>query len=420
MQQYLDLLQEILENGQDRPDRTGTGVRGLFGRQLRFDLSKGLPLVTTKKIHFKSVVHELLWFIAGDTNIRRLNENGVRIWDEWAQSNGDLGPVYGAQLRRQIIPRPTHPILYPKTEWSTPIDSHESSSLKSIWKTILDKTLAGECELDPSWLSFETFKKDVQKLPRWAARAIWPNEYDLDNNLLARSNGYGPDTCIWASKREQLVNSSGVIVYFPSGKIDAYTSVQEAVERIGYTESQIIDRINDGTSLDGFRFVRPTDSTSYLINDQLRDVVAELLVNPFSRRLVLSFWNPSDLPYMALPPCHGIVIQFYVSEGRLSCLMHQRSCDAFLGLPFNIASYALLTEMICKTTNFLPGELIISLGDVHIYSNHFDQCALQIQRTPKNLPFLQLPKKDLFEYRYEDIGIEGYDPHPRIPAKVAV
>lgn len=264
MRAYLDLLRHLLDRGTEKSDRTGTGTLSSFGWQMRFDLSKGFPLVTTKKVHVKSVVHELLWLLSGSTNANDLRRHGVTIWDEWAEPDGDLGPVYGAQWRR--------------------------------WR--------------------------------------------------------GADGAV---------------------------------------------------------------------HDQLADVVSEIRRNPDSRRLVVSAWNVADLPRMKLPPCHAL-FQFWVAEGRLSCQLYQRSVDSFLGLPFNIASYALLTHMVARATNLLPGELVHTSGDVHLYRNHVEQARLQLTREPRPLPRLVLDPAvtDLFAFRYEDVALEGYDPHPAIKAPVAV
>jgi len=266
MRSYLDLLQKVMDEGADKGDRTGTGTRSLFGAQLRFDLADGFPLVTTKRVHMKSVIHELLWFVAGDTNVRYLRENGVSIWDEWADEEGELGPVYGSQWR----------------SWPTP--------------------------------------------------------------------------------------------------------------------GQARDHV-----------------------DQLAEVIEQIGRNPDSRRHIVSAWNVSELPKMKLPPCH-MVFQFGVTHGRLSCSMYMRSCDLFLGLPFNIASYALLTMMIAQQTQLEPGDLVISIGDAHIYSNHFEQVRTQLARAPRALPVVRLDPtvKSVFDFRYEHFVVEGYDPHPRIAAPIAV
>ncbi len=268
MKQYLDLLQRVLDGGTPRQDRTGTGTLSTFGEQIRLDLRDGFPLLTTKRVHWKSIVHELLWFISGDTNIRALQENGVSIWNEWADENGDLGPIYGRQWR----------------SWRAPGPPGERSAI-----------------------------------------------------------------------------------------------------------------------------------------DQLARVVDQIREHPSSRRLVVSAWNPADLPSMALPPCH-VLFQFYVSDGHLSCGMYQRSCDLFLGLPFNIASYALLTHMIAQGTGLAVGDLVVSLGDAHIYSNHREQVQLQLGREPRELPTLHLDPsvKSLFEFDAKHIELESYHPHKGIKAPIAV
>lgn len=264
MRSYLDLLQHVLDTGVDRDDRTGTGTRSVFGYQMRFDLGEGFPVLTTKKLHLRSIIHELLWFLKGDTNIAYLKENGVSIWDEWADENGDLGPVYGYQWR----------------SWPAPDGRH-------------------------------------------------------------------------------------------------------------------IDQIQN------------------LLN-MLRD-------NPNSRRLIVSAWNPALVDEMALPPCHCL-FQFYVSEGKLSCQLYQRSADIFLGVPFNIASYALLTMMIAQVAGLKPGEFIHTFGDAHIYSNHFEQARLQLSRAPKKLPIMRINPEvtDLFAFRFEDFELEGYEADPTIKAPIAV
>jgi thymidylate synthase len=264
VRQYHDLMQRVLETGIRKTDRTGTGTLSVFGHQMRFDLSEGFPLVTTKKLHLKSIIHELLWFLRGDTNIAYLKANGVSIWDEWADANGDLGPVYGKQWR----------------SWAAP-----------------------------------------------------------DNRTI----------------------------------------------------------------------------------DQMANVMAMLRRSPDSRRLIVSAWNPAEIEDMALPPCHCL-FQFYVAEGRLSCQLYQRSADIFLGVPFNIASYALLTLMVAQVAGLKPGDFVHTLGDAHLYLNHVEQARLQLTRTPKPLPVMTLNPDvtDLFAFRYEDFTLTGYDPDPHIKAPVAV
>jgi len=263
MRQYLELLARVLDEGVKKSDRTGTGTRSVFGHQMRFDLTEGFPLVTTKKLHVKSIVHELLWFLAGDTNTRYLKENGVRIWDEWADENGDLGPIYGKQWR----------------SWDAP----------------------------------------------------------------------------------------------------------------------------DGRTI-----------------DQISDVIEQIRRNPDSRRLIVSAWNPADLDKMALAPCHCL-FQFYVADGKLSCQLYQRSADIFLGVPFNIASYALLTMMVAQVTGLKPGDFVHTFGDAHLYLNHLDQAREQLSREPRKLPTMRLNPEvhRIFDFVYGDFEFVGYDPHPHIKAEVS-
>jgi thymidylate synthase len=264
MRQYLDLLRTVLEKGTKKDDRTGTGTLSVFGCQMRFDLSAGFPLLTTKKLHTRSIFHELLWFLKGETNIKYLKDNGVSIWDEWADKDGNLGPVYGKQWR------------------------------------------------------------------------------------------------VWEGK----------------------------------------------------------DGKTY---DQIASVIEQIKTNPHSRRLMVSAWNVGELAQMALPPCH-LLFQFYVADGKLSCQLYQRSCDLFLGVPFNIASYALLTHMVAQATGLLPGDFVHTLGDTHLYLNHLEQAREQLTREPRNLPALKLNPavRSIDDFRFEDIEILGYDPHPAIKAPIAI
>lgn len=264
MKQYLDLMQHVLDHGTQKHDRTGTGTISVFGYQMRFNLQEGFPMVTTKKLHLKSIIHELIWFLSGDTNIKYLKDNGVKIWDEWADENGDLGPVYGSQWR----------------SWPKPDGSHI---------------------------------------------------------------------------------------------------------------------------------------------DQITQIVNTIKNNPDSRRIIVSAWNVAEVENMALPPCHAF-FQFYVADGKLSCQLYQRSADIFLGVPFNIASYALLTMMVAQVCGLQYGDFIHTLGDAHLYNNHIEQANLQLSREPKKLPVMQInPEvKDIFDFKYEDFTLTGYDPHPHIKGAVAV
>ena len=292
MRQYLDLMSDILENGVDRNDRTGTGTRSVFGRQMRFDLSKGFPLLTTKKVYWKGIVYELLWFIAGRTDNAYLNDHNVHIWDEWQTENGQLPYIYGRQWR-----------------------NFGADSLKFSSKQIV--------------------------------------RFDENGNPFLERKIEG-----------QVYGSHGV--------------------------------------------------------DQLKNVIQSIKENPDSRRHLVVAWNPIELPLMALPPCHCL-FQFYVAKGKLSCQLYQRSCDVFLGLPFNIASYSLLTHMIAKSCGLDVGEFVWTGGDIHIYHNHFEQVKEQLSRAPGNLPTLQIKeKKEVFDYDYDDFELIGYNPQSRIAAPIAV
>ncbi|WP_316747260.1 thymidylate synthase [Pedobacter gandavensis] len=264
MKQYLDLMQHVLDHGAQKHDRTGTGTISVFGYQMRFNLQEGFPMVTTKKLHLKSIIHELIWFLSGDTNIKYLKDNGVKIWDEWADADGNLGPVYGSQWR----------------SWPTP----------------------------------------------------------------------------------------------------------------------------DGRKI-----------------DQISQIIQTIKSNPDSRRIIVSAWNVADIEEMALPPCHAF-FQFYVADGKLSCQLYQRSADIFLGVPFNIASYALLTMMVAQVCGLECGDFVHTLGDAHLYNNHIDQARLQLSREPKKLPLMKInPEvKDLMDFKFEDFNLEGYEPHPHIKGAVAI
>jgi thymidylate synthase len=296
MQEYLNLLTHVMENGIDRSDRTGTGTRSVFGYQMRYDLSKGFPALTTKKLHLRSIIHELLWFLKGDSNIKYLQENGVSIWDEWADANGDLGPVYGVQWR----------------SW-------------------------------PAGIDFNAGPEDVKKVGERGEWAYLPGDGD--------------------------VRSIGSRVYI----------------------------------------------------DQIEKLIHGLKHNPDSRRHIVSAWNPAEVDNMALPPCHCL-FQFYVADGKLSCQLYQRSADIFLGVPFNIASYALFTMMVAQVVGLQVGDFVHTLGDAHIYHNHFDQVRLQLSRTPKELPTMKInPEvKDIFGFKFEDFELVGYNPDPAIKAPIAV
>jgi len=302
MKQYLELLHQVLEGGRFKTDRTGTGTYSVFGAQARFDLRRDFPVLTTKKLHLRSIIYELLWFLRGDRNVRYLQQNKVTIWDEWADENGDLGPVYGKQWRHWVKTR--------------------SRPRKS------------------------------------------------------------PDP------------AAGQATLFDLGESTAGTRVTPMGPRLRESKYGI---------------------------DQIAKVIGEIKANPDSRRLIVSAWNVADIDSMALPPCHAL-FQFYVSDGELSCQLYQRSADIFLGVPFNIASYALLTLMVAQVCGLKPGDFVHTFGDLHLYSNHVEQARLQLSREPRPLPQMKLNPavKNIDDFRFEDFELAGYDPHPAIKAPIAV
>jgi thymidylate synthase len=532
MKQYHDLLQHVLDKGVKKEDRTGTGTLSVFGYQMRFDLSEGFPLVTTKKIHVKSVIHELLWFLMGSTNIAYLKENGVRIWDEWADENGELGPVYGKQWRSWETIEKVDAVKYPyeepfiqtpfsktvhldyslneyqlvgKTiqsqscgeyvvigEYRVARNDHPSSYstrlkiqflqtgfqvenvtpqaakgglvkdyyhpivngvgcigdpscqhdpdyafLKQTWYGMLNRCYDKKHEgyqnyggkgifVDNRWLIYSQFLKDAKRLPGWNLKKTFPDEYSLDKDF-SGANCYSHKTCIWASKEEQSINQEAIKPFLatsPEGETILGLGVKHLSRKYDLLPQAVQACLrNEQSNHKGWQFIylESDQPLKIRIFDQIKWLIAEIVQNPNSRRLIVSSWNVQDLEKMALHPCHSF-IQFYVAEGRLSCQLYQRSADIFLGVPFNIASYALLTLMLAQICNLQPGEFIWTGGDTHLYLNHLEQAQLQLSREPKPLPQMKLnPEvKSVFDFRYEDFTLENYDPHPLIKAPVAV
>ena len=459
MDQYLGLIKKILEEGVSKDDRTGTGTVSIFGHQSRYNLEKGFPLVTTKRIHFKSIVHELLWFISGDTNIRYLNDNGVTIWNEWANEEGDLGPIYGKQWRNwssvvlndiKLFSKPDKQevLNYPISNFGVGALGDSSvyqnqpleHELYQTWYGMLKRCYnpkhpaysnygGAGVFVDDRWLVFSNFFLDVQKIINWYLKLEYPNDYSLDKDFYG-SNKYGPDTCRWASKIEQSTNISTNLNLFKATDPDGYSTIEyglrpfcDKYKLCRPAVSQVLNGIyhaNDGWTFE--KLTCPPGQIARLVKvDQLRKVIAEIKHNCNSRRMVVSAWNTADLPRMRLEPCH-LLFQFYVAGGKLSCQLYQRSCDVGLGLPFNIASYALLTHMVAQVCNLGVGDFIHTFGDVHIYKNHIDPLREQIKRDPRNLPVLKLNPnvKNIDDFQYEDIEIVGYNPHPYIRLEVAV
>lgn len=468
---YEDLLRDILENGTDKSDRTGTGTRSVFGRQIRYDLSKGFPLLTTKKVFMRGTFEELMWFLRGDTNEHTLRDKDVHIWKEWAREDGELGPVYGKQFRHVSSFITVKPRIFPPANKLIELPSlilkkngktrnvNERNTygvgyygdfddndphyfwLAETWRQMIrrcydveHKGYAGYggkgVHVSEQWQCFANFQKDARKLPNWVMKLEYPDEFSIDKDMKAASNRYSRETCIWASSLVQhanLSNTKPFTVTDPDGDSVAVSSIgrlaREENMNISAIHRCLNGKLKKHHGWTNFAYIEAPDGevVRYTEVDQVKYLLASLKHDPNSRRHIISLWNPSEVDMMELPPCHGNIIQFHVANGRLSCQMYQRSCDMFLGVPMNISSYALLTHMVAQQTGLDVGELIWTGGDVHIYSNHFDQVREQLSREPRPYPTLELNKRgDLFAYEWEDVTLHGYDPHPSIKAPVAV
>ncbi len=453
MRQYLDLMRYVLERGTPKQDRTGTGTLSVFGYQMRFDLREGFPLLTTKKLHIKSIIHELLWFLRGETNNNSLEKYGVTIWREWARRDGSLGPIYGKQWRRWeqvefIVPTFFEPPpvtlkneLVAGVGYSTERrnESDLTRKLYSTWNEMLhrcyDPSRKHYAEyggrgvfVDERWHNFNNFLSDAPHLPNGLLKLEYPDEYELDKDYYA-TNKYSPQTCIWLTRKEQNLNTRRgrvVLAQSPWGDRVVTMDIAGLCQDYNLDESTVYKCIrgerdqHNGWSFKTFE-MQGGSIPRIRIYDQIKQVIAQIKHNPDSRRIIVSAWNVGELDKMRLMPCHTM-FQFYVAQGRLSCQMYQRSADIFLGVPFNIASYALLTMMIAQVCELEPFEFIHTLGDAHLYSNHLEQARLQLTREPLKLPQMKLnPQiKSIFDFRYEDFELVGYNAHPHIKAEVAI
>ena len=524
--EYLKLLQKILDHGCTKKDRTGVGTKSIFGANLTFDLSRGFPLLTTKKVFFKGVVHELLWFLKGSTNIKYLNDNGVHIWDEWAGEDGNLGPIYGKQWRAWQDIKFIEPKIKDKpspnqfvTQFNKNIvcdyafDQHglvgktfvgnygeftvikeykeiDRGAKRSFFDVQFSKSgyIAKRCRqnfnktfvrdpyypsvvgigcmgepskedvkllyqtwvgilkrcydpkhigygrygdrgifVDNEWLNFANFARDVKSLPGWSLKKVYPKEYTLDKDIKC-SNYYSKDTCLWISIQEQSINIEGneaIKVTRPEGTEFITMGFKKLCADHELTSSSVSSCLRGDTlTHKGWKFER-IDIDGLIprtrIYDQIKSVIAEIIVNPNSRRLYISAWNVDDLNDMKLPPCH-VSFEFCVNNGNLDCLFIMRSCDVFLGLPFNIASYSLLTYMIAQVTNLKPGKLIFMGGDVHLYLNHLEQTKELLARAPFEFPKIELNQniKNIDDFTINDFILKNYVCHPSIKAPIAV
>lgn len=451
MQQYHDLLREILEKGVFKEDRTGVGTYSVFGHQIRFNLADGFPLVTTKKIHFKSIIHELLWFLRGDTNVKYLNERGVSIWDSWQDPYGSIGKGYGHQWRNWtkielIEPKKSSFPCEGKLDCTPSVlgvakgsEVDRDPHFYNIWSEMIHRCYNPEREhykwyggsgvkVCDRWLKYDNFISDLPKIEGWYNKCIDLDFFSLDKDYYG-SNTYAPDTCIWLSKDEQRLNTSRtkvVKVIDTQGKSSIVVDLVDFCfrHRLDYsTATKVIRGEREHTQ--GFYFTEVPVDSNVLVRcrkfDQIRKVIQQIKNDPNSRRIIVSSWNTADIEEMLLPPCHTL-FQFYVANGKLSCQMYQRSADVFLGVPFNIASYALLTHMIAQVCGYEVGDYVHTFGDLHLYKNHINQAITQLSREPFPLPKLELNKqvKSIDDFVYEDIQLVNYNYHPPIKAEVAV
>ena len=517
MRQYHDLLRHILATGTRKTDRTGTGTVSVFGPQMRFNLAEGFPLVTTKKVHLKSIIHELLWFLRGDTNNYPLEAKGVKIWREWADpETGDLGNVYGAQWRRWEAPSDevVAVAIRPKEAsdtfaYATPLLEADAANVLgeyvtkqgekfvvhhkvrggknavyllqfattgSLVEASLPNIKAGEVK-DPyaanvcgvgcigkpgaheprlynlwrnmlarcydqahpqygfyggkgttvstQWKCFECFQREITEVPYYNSWKLAHKQFELDKDYFA-ANQYAKSTTIFLDKDYNRQLGQFARAFSFGGKL--YVSPKECAEQNGLDRRRISD-ILLGISAAAMRYAslqnaQPPSGFVYRkqrVIDQISQIIHQLRTQPDSRRMVVSAWNVADLPKMHLPACHAL-FQFYVADGKLSCQLYQRSADVFLGVPFNIASYALLTLMVAQVTGLQPGEFIWTGGDTHLYANHLEQAELQLTREIRPLPTMRINPAvtDIFGFRYEDFELVNYEPWPAIKAPVAV
>lgn len=533
MRQYQDLLKHILDNGSEHSDRTGVGTISTFGYQTRFDLRAGFPIVTTKKVPFRWVAEELFWFLQGSTSETELRARGVDIWAEWADANGELGPIYGAQWRnwRQInsieprrrepeqprietefdkrivadfssnhneivgktfdsatgkfavvkedkTPRPDktgnrweYTVKFVETGFvqtgcskqavlngqirdryaptahgvgclGEPVSTPDYDLLYQTWNGMLARCYdpkhngyenygASGVFVDRRWLVFSNFVADAKKLPNWLMKLEYADEYSLDKDYY-NSNCYSPETCLWLSKLEQNLNTEKVGLIkatAPNGDVFVRMGIKTLCSEFGFTNPCVYSVLNGKTKThQDWRFERVADAANPRIRvfDQVKQVVAQLKHEPNSRRIIINAWNVAELEQMSLTPCH-VLTQFRVYDNKLSCLLYQRSADAFLGVPFNISSYALLTHLLAHVCDLEVGEFVHTFGDLHIYSNHLAQVEEILKREPLPLPELKFVDAEnlkgfdgLLNFKYENLKLENYQSHGKIAAPVAV
>lgn len=467
MIEYLKLVKNVLDNGVYKMDRTGTGTISVFGTQSRYNLTNGFPLVTTKKVHLKSIIHELLWFIRGDTNVKYLQDNGVTIWDEWFKPYTLDRPLVWVDKKSPDYV-PFNDII--KTERECSNSDSEYDKLKNTWVKMMRRCydpsshnyhMYGGCGVSvcKRWHSFDNFLEDAKLIPHWIYKKNNWADFELDKDYYG-ANQYGPTTSVWLSSGENNM-------YMKTANVIKATN-DDGEEFWGISQAHLCSKINMSTStLSRFlkegvpsvlkgknkKFIGWEFSEAKLENkmlrleliqdgelgpiygkqwrswetrdgtiDQLHNVIESLKHNPHSRRHIVSAWNTAEIDSMALPPCHALFQFFVDDEDRLSLQLYQRSADVFLGVPFNIASYSLLLMMVAQVTGYTPYEFVHTIGDAHLYVNHIEQAKLQLSREPLELPIMKLNNKitSIDGFKYEDFELYGYNHYPAIKAEIAV
>ena len=468
MNSYLALLRDVIENGERHEDRTGVGTRSVFGRQFRHDMRTGFPLLTTKKVALRWVFEELRWFLSGSTNVADLHAVGVTIWDEWLRPYNSPRELVVVDRREATLPADYYgDFKAGEITSGTEVDKKLGKSWRKMMERCYDKSShnfsmygAKGCTVHPSWHNAAVFIEDVKNLPHWAYKLADWNTFELDSDYYG-ANQYGPKTCVWLSSEENNKYTDACKVIKATdgdGQEFVYFTFQDACRGTGITAGSLGRRLANGkpkTSKQGnkkfisweFEVIESGDKLirKKLIRtgelgsvygkqwrdfcgvDQIGELLETIERNPNSRRMMVSAWNPSEVHDQALPPCHAHFQLRCHFDGTMSLHMYMRSCDIFLGLPFNIASYAMLLEMLCFVTGYTARDLVISFGDLHLYNNHVDQANIQLERKPYALPSIRIDAEvkstmldTLLGITWNDVIVAGYKSHPKIEAPVAV
>lgn len=452
-EQYLQIMRDILDRGDLKKNRTGIDTKDLFGVSLRHDYSLGFPLLTTKKMYTKAILHELLWLISGETNISYLQENDIRIWNEWADKHGNLGPVYGHMWRNfggkntsRKQPKPRLPINKKPTVLGVAFGkkgllNEADEYLYRTWKAMINRCYKETNHnysyygkrgvfVDNRWLVFDNFADDAKTLPGWEDKKYNWSKFELDKDVLGDGFCYSRDVCSWISKsqNQQAKRNIVYIVQNSEGKQFKFRNQASFAIEHGLSQGNFSAVLRgERQTCKGWKLVEKHDFNQGV--DQLKNTIEQIKNNPNSRRHVISTWYPPEIQHMALPPCHGLVIQFNVRPsdklsdycGYLDVSVYQRSADWFLGVPFNIASYSFLLYMIAEVTGYKPGQMYYTFGSAHLYKSHFSQAKIQLERKPYDLPSIEIKhKNDIDDFVFEDFKIVDYKSAKTIKAKVAV